>query len=190
MENIKENITKENITKEDIKKEDIQKEDDIKTEIIDYFKDLYKRSIEFIKNNKIELGALFVIFFLFFIINDNKKYEICNTFQRAGDPPQMTAQQQQQQMQQQQQQIQKQKEAAYRSKSQLAQLGFNKFGNVVMNSPVLTKIMCYIASFFKSAFAFFSLVFAVMLIPGVPIFGFMLLLFVILKVKMADLKAL
>jgi hypothetical protein len=178
----------------EIKKEDIKKEDNklvtFKNEAIEYLKDLYTRSISFMKKNKLELSFLFVVIFLFFVINDKKNYEMCNgSVSKGGAPQQMTPQQIQQLQQQQQQQQQRVKEAANRSKSQLANLGIQKFGSIIMNSSILSSVMCYIASFIKTGFALFSIVFAVMLIPGIPVFGFMLLLFVIMKDKVADMKS-
>jgi hypothetical protein len=78
----------------------------------------------------------------------------------------------------------------YQIKSSLANIGMNKLGNTIMSSEILTKMLCYVSSFIKSILALGSIVLAVMLIPGVPVFGFMLLLFVILRDKMANIKAL
>jgi hypothetical protein len=78
----------------------------------------------------------------------------------------------------------------YQIKSRLTNIGFSKLGSTIMNSSVLSKIFCYIGSFIKTALALGSIVLAVMLIPGIPVFGFMLLLFVILRDKMANIKAL
>jgi hypothetical protein len=85
---------------------------------------------------------------------------------------------------------QQQSQMGYQIKSRLTAIGFNKLGNTIMNSSILSKIFCYIGSFVKTILALGSIVLAVMLIPGVPVFGFMLLLFVILRDKMANIKAL
>jgi hypothetical protein len=85
---------------------------------------------------------------------------------------------------------QQQSQMGYQIKSQLTNIGFMKLGSTIMNSSILSKIFCYIGTFIKTIFAMGSIVLAVMLIPGVPVFGFMLLLFVILRDKMANIKAL
>jgi hypothetical protein len=86
--------------------------------------------------------------------------------------------------------MQSQSQMGYQIKSRLTGLGFDKLGNTIMSSSILSKIFCYIGSFIKTILAMGSIILAVMLIPGVPVFGFMLLLFVILRDKMANIKAL
>jgi hypothetical protein len=163
-------------------KEEQEKEISFKDEVVEYFKSLYKRSKEFIKNNKIILSILFIVLFIYFLLTDiNTKHTYCNN--KGGAPPQPSQQQQQQQQQQKQQQ-------AYQLKTQLAQFGFNKIGSTIANSTILSDLVCYIMSFLRTGVAFFSIVFAVMMIPGVPVFGFMLLLFGVLRSKVADIKAL
>jgi hypothetical protein len=173
-------------------------------EIKNYFKDLYKRSLVFIKNNKIELGTLFVVLFLLFTIDETNKY--CITKQNGGLPSNPQAQQQaqqqaQKQAQQQAQQLKqiqqkaleeqkKKRELTDRTKMEIASSFSNKFMNLAQNNKTLNNIICYISSFFKSSIALFSIVFAVMLIPGIPVFGFMLLLFAILRTKVSNIKAL
>ncbi len=164
-----------------MKKEEKEKDISFKDEVVEYFKSLFKRSKEFIKNNKIELSILFIVLFIYFLLTDiNTKHTYCN---KGGAPPQISQQQLQQQQQQKQQQT-------YQIKTQLAQIGFNKLGNTIANSGILTKVVCAIMSLLRTGIAFFSVVFAVMMIPGVPVFGFMLLLFGILRSKVADIKAL
>ncbi len=160
-----------------------------KNEVIEYFKSLYKRSKDFIIYNKIELSILFVVLFLYFVLTDiNTNNTYCN---KGGAPPNQQQQQQLQQQQQQlQQQQQKRQQELYQVKSQLSQMAFTKMGSIISNSNVLSKVICYITSLLRSGMSLFSIVFAVMLIPGVPVFGFMLILFTILRSKVADIKAL
>jgi hypothetical protein len=163
-------------------------------EIKNYFKDLYKRSVIFIKNNKIELSTLFVVLFLLFTINETNQY--CITKQNGGLPGNPQAQQQAQmqaQKQAQQKALEEQKkkrDIVDRTKMELASSFSNKFINLAQNNKTLNNIICYISSFFKSSIALFSIVFAVMLIPGIPVFGFMLILFAILRTKVSNIKAL
>lgn len=172
-------------------KEEQEKEKNIsfKDEVVEYFKSLYKRSKEFITHNKIELSILFIVLFLYFLLTDiNTKHTYCTN--KGGAPPQQSQQQSQQQLQQQQQQQQQRQQQAYQLKTQMSQIGFNKLGSAIANSSILSNLVCYIMSFLRTGIAFFSIVFAVMMIPGVPVFGFMLLLFGVLRSKVADIKSL
>ena len=167
------------------KEKDQEQNISFKDEVKEYFKSLYKRSTNFIKNNKIELSILFVILFLYFLLTDmNTKNTYCN---KGGAPTQQQLQQQQQQMMQQQQ---KRQQDLYQVKAKITQFGISKLGNTIASSTTLSHIVCYITSFLKTGVSFFSIVLAVMMIPGVPVFGFMLLLFGILRSKVADIKAL
>jgi hypothetical protein len=166
----------------------------------------------FIIKNKIELGLLFVIIFTIFLSNDLKNNYLCsdpkNKIQiknksKSGGATvpiksvpltQRTTTTTTMGMSGYGQpgygQPQSQSQMGYQIKSQLTSIGFMKLGSTIMNSSILSKIFCYIGSFIKTIFAMGSIVLAVMLIPGVPVFGFMLLLFVILRDKMANIKAL
>lgn len=166
-------------------KEEKEIETSFKDEVIEYFKSLYKRSKEFINNNKIELSILFIVLFLYFLLSD---MNIRNTYCSKGGAPLTPQQQQQQQQQLQQQKVQKEKNA-YQIKASISKFGFTKIANTIASSETLTSAMCYIMSFIRSSITFFSIVFAVMMIPGIPVFGFMLILFALLRTKVADIKS-
>ena len=116
--------------------------------------------------------------------------------QKAQQKAQQVAQQQQQQKQLQQQQLQEQQQQAKTQqqamgiKSQVTTNVFNRLSGFISSSELMTKVVCYIGSFIKSIAIFGSIVVSVMLIPGVPIFGFMMALFIMLKMKMANFKTL
>jgi hypothetical protein len=168
------------------KEEEKEKEISFKDEVIEYFKSLYKRSKEFINNNKIELSILFIVLFLYFLLSDMNTR---NTYCSKGGAPLTQQQLQQQQQQLQKQQMQKQQQA-YQIKTQIAKIGFSKIANTISSSETLSNVMCYIMSFTRTSITFFSIVFAVMMIPGIPVFGFMLILFALLRTKVADIKSL
>ena len=181
-------------------------------EIKNYFKDLYKRSVIFVKNNKIELGALFVVLFVLFVIDGSNQYCIRQNGgvlppnpqqqaaaqqqaqQQAQQKAQQQAQQQAQQLKQMQQKMieqkRKQQEIVNRTKMSIASEFTTKFTKLAANNQTLKDIICYISSFLKSSIALFSIVFVVMLIPGIPVFGFMLVLFAILRTKVSNIKSL
>jgi hypothetical protein len=164
----------------------------------------------FIAKNKIELGLLFVIIFTIFLSNDLKNSHICNiknqtksiggasSSSSSSKKPQATTKTTTTTTQNYgygqpgygQPGYGYGSQMGYQIKSSLANIGMNKLGNTIMSSEILTKMLCYVSSFIKSILALGSIVLAVMLIPGVPVFGFMLLLFVILRDKMANIKAL
>ena len=182
------------------------KEDDIS---------FYDKLKIFIAKNKIELGLLFVIIFTIFLSNDLKNSHICNIKNQtksiggasssasSSKKPQATTKTTTTTTQNYgygqpgygqpgygQPGYGYGSQMGYQIKSSLANIGMNKLGNTIMSSEILTKMLCYVSSFIKSILALGSIVLAVMLIPGVPVFGFMLLLFVILRDKMANIKAL
>lgn len=171
----------------------------------------FNRTKLFINKNKIELGLLFVIIFTIILSTDLKnKSNFClkttggaaavttktttTTVSKQQPKIQSSIQQQQSMTTSSMTQRLPQQSAAqaqtYQIKSKLTSLAYGKFGAIIMNSPTVINILCYISSFIKSLLMLGSVVLIVMLIPGIPVFGFMLLLFVILRGKLANIKAL
>jgi hypothetical protein len=154
---------------------------EINQEESNYFDDLKKKTIVFMKENKIELIVLFCVIFLIFLIRDLKNYSMTK-FKYCGLGGYVPAAS-----------IQRQSGMTAQTgqiKYSLSRIAYTKLGSTIMNNSFFRNMMCYSASFLKSIVVFGSIILSVMLIPGIPVFGFMLLLFVILRDKMANIKAL
>jgi hypothetical protein len=200
------------IIKEKEEKEEKEDNDSILNKIISYLNDFKKRTKIFLKKNMYELILLFIVIFTIIVIKSNKpKNKYCKLTGGVPQPQQQQQQLQQQQQKQQQQQLQQQQQQqkqlqqqqlqeqqqqakiqqqAMTIKSQVTNNIFTRLSGFISSSELMTKVVCYIGAFIKSIAIFGSIVVSVMLIPGVPIFGFMMALFIMLKMKMANFKTL
>ncbi len=75
-------------------------------------------------------------------------------------------------------------------KTQLTITVFSKVLNYLMSHPTFNSIVCFFGSIIKSIFTFAGLIVAISIIPALPLFGFMFLIFIILRKKVATLKSL
>lgn len=75
-------------------------------------------------------------------------------------------------------------------KTQLTITIFSKIFNYLMSHKRFNSIVCFIGSILKAMFTFAALIISLSIIPVLPLFAFMFIIFIILRKKVATIKSL
>lgn len=142
--------------------------DEIKDESI--FKKFFDNLKQFLKKTKLELFIVFILIFIIILINPNQKTIYC---QKGGYDNQ------------QQQQPPQPSESSIRTKQIV-----NQVGQSLRNNQVFQSFLNTVYSVFNAVAVFGMLIFTLAVVPALPLFGFMFIIFIILRNKVASLKAL